>query len=50
MMNVINYAKKVYFEQREQWDKMVVRDMEADFSWNNSALQYEGMYDWMINW
>ena len=50
MLNVINYAKKVYFEQREQWDKMVVRDMEADFSWNNSALQYEGMYDWMINW
>ena len=50
MLGVINYAKHIYFNHRDQWDKMVVRDMEADFSWNSSALQYEGMYDWMINW
>jgi starch synthase len=50
MLGVINYAKHIYFNHRDQWDKMVVRDMEADFSWNSSALQYEGMYNWMINW
>ena len=50
MLGVINYAKSVYFDHRSEWDKMVRRAMEADFSWNSSARQYEGMYDWMINW
>lgn len=50
MLGVINYSKKVYYEHRNEWDKMVKRGMETDFSWNSSARQYEGMYDWMINW
>ena len=50
MLGVINYSKHIYYNHRDQWDKMVKRDMEADFSWNSSARQYEGMYDWMINW
>ena len=48
MLNVINYAKSVYFDHRENWDKIIKRGMEADFSWNSSALQYEGMYKWLI--
>ena len=48
MLGVINYAKKVYFEQRSEWDKMVKRGMDTDFSWNSSARQYEGMYSWLI--
>lgn len=50
MLNAINYSKKVYYENRSEWDKMVKRGMEKDFSWNSSAKQYEGMYDWIINW
>ncbi|MCQ2459235.1 MAG: glycogen synthase GlgA [Ruminococcus sp.] len=50
MLGVINYSKHVYFNRREQWDLIVKRAMETDFSWNSSALQYEGMYTWMINW
>lgn len=50
MLGVINYSKHIYYNHRDQWDKMVKRGMEADFSWNSSARQYEGMYDWMINW
>lgn len=50
MLNAINYSKKVYYENRKEWDKMVKRCMEKDFSWNSSARQYEGMYSWMINW
>ena len=23
-------------------------DMEKDFSWGSSALQYQGMYDWIL--
>ena len=50
MLGVINYSKHIYYNHRDQWDKMVQRGMETDFSWNSSARQYEGMYNWMINW
>jgi starch synthase len=50
MLGTINYSKHIYFNHRKQWDKMVQRAMEQDFSWNSSARQYEGMYSWMINW
>lgn len=50
MLGAINYSKSVYYDHRSEWDKIVKRDMEADFSWNSSARQYEGMYSWMINW
>lgn len=50
MLNVINYAKKIYFENRKDWDKISKRGMKKDFSWSSSARQYEGMYSWMINW
>lgn len=45
MLNVVNYAKYVYFCQRERWDEMVERAMKKDFSWANSARQYEALYD-----
>lgn len=50
MLGVINYSKNVYYDHRNEWDAMVKRGMETDFSWGSSALQYEGMYSWMINW
>lgn len=50
MLGIINYAKNVYFNCRNDWDKLVERGMEKDFSWNSSAKQYEGLYNWMINW
>ena len=50
MLGVINYSKSVYYDHRGEWDKMVKRGMETDFSWNSSARQYEGMYNWMLGW
>ena len=50
MLGAINYSKSIYFDHRKEWDAMVKRGMETDFSWNSSARQYEGMYSWMINW
>ncbi|MBR6792052.1 MAG: starch synthase, partial [Ruminococcus sp.] len=50
MLNVINYSKKVYYENRAEWDKMVKRGMETDYSWSSSAKQYEGMYSWLLGW
>ena len=40
--------KKIYFDHREDWDDIVRRGMEQDFSWSSSALQYQGMYDWIL--
>ena len=44
MMNVINLAKKVYYEDKQEWNKIIDRGMAADFSWNASARQYEDLY------
>ncbi|MBR3224029.1 MAG: glycogen synthase [Atopobiaceae bacterium] len=44
LLDAINRAKTLYFETRESWDKMVVRDMEKDVSWANSAQQYRNLY------
>ena len=48
LLYTINYAKKIYFDHREDWDDIVRRGMEQDFSWSSSALQYQGMYDWIL--
>ena len=45
LINTINYAKKVFFETRKEWDDMVKRAMTADYSWNSSARKYEELYD-----
>lgn len=44
LLDAINRAKTLYFEQRKYWDEMVKRDMEKDFSWENSAKQYKDLY------
>jgi starch synthase len=45
MLNIINYAKHIYFTRRDEWDKMVERGMKADFSWKESAKKYEELYN-----
>lgn len=47
MLNVINYAKSVYFNNRDNWNQIIKRGMTTDFSWGSSALQYAGMYKWL---
>ncbi len=47
MLNVINYAKSVYFNNRDNWNQIIKRGMTTDFSWSSSALQYAGMYKWL---
>lgn len=45
MLNIINYAKHVYFNQRANWDKIIKRGMEVNYSWSNSARKYEELYN-----
>ena len=44
LLDAINRAKTLYFENRKGWDEMVVRDMEKDVSWEVSAKQYRNLY------
>ena len=48
MMHAVRYAEKIFYDKKRDWNKMVERAMNADFSWKQSALKYQEMYDWMI--
>lgn len=45
MLATVRTAEKLYYENKEEWDAMIDRAMAKDFSWNNSARQYEAMYN-----
>lgn len=45
MMAAVRYAEKIYYDKKRDWNKIVERAMKKDFSWNNSARQYEELYD-----
>ncbi len=47
MLNQINYAKHVYYDQRDNWDRIIERGMSVDWSWQNSANIYRDLYDRM---
>ena len=44
LLDTVNRAKTLYFEYRDSFDKMVVRDMNKDVSWEKSAAQYRELY------
>lgn len=48
MLDTINYAKHVYFNCREEWDAMLKRGMNMDFSWSESAKKYNNLYNNLI--
>ncbi len=50
MLGTINYAKKVFFENKREWNKIVDRGMTKDFSWSTSAREYENLYRQMLGW
>ena len=44
LLDAINRAKTLYFTNRWCWDEMVQRNMQKNFSWDNSAKQYKDLY------
>ena len=48
MMHAVRYAEQIYYDRKREWNKMVDRAMQADFSWKVSAGKYQEMYDWLI--
>lgn len=45
MLNMIRYAKDVYENHRAEWEAMVKRAMQCDYSWKASAKEYEKLYN-----
>ena len=48
MLATVRYAEKIFYDRKREWNKMVDRAMQADFSWKVSAGKYQEMYDWLI--
>ena len=44
MMHVVNYATDIYYNKKQEWNKIVKNAMSADFSWDISAQKYIDMY------
>ena len=50
MMNTINYAKHVFYNNKREWNKIVDRGMLKDFSWASSAKKYQKLYDNLLGY
>ena len=50
LLDAINRAKTLYFNNRYHWDEVVQRDMDKDVSWENSAKQYKDLYLELTPW
>ena len=50
LLDAINRAKSLYFNNRYHWDEVVQRDMAKDVSWTNSARQYKDLYLELTQW
>ena len=48
LLNTVNYSKYVFFEKKAEWNKMVDRGMQKDYSWKNSKSNYEGLYSYLM--
>lgn len=44
LLRMIRYAKRIFDEDKKEWQNMMERAMRADFSWNVSAGRYEELY------
>ena len=49
MLDRVRYAQNVFQNKKRDWNKIVERAMNADFSWKASAKKYEDMYDELVD-
>ena len=45
MLNTINYAKEVYYNDKQSWYGIMERAMNSDYSWQKSAEKYQELYN-----
>ncbi len=49
LLEAIKRALTIYLEKPEQWRRLMVNGMKADYSWERSAGQYAQLYDKAIH-
>ena len=50
LLDGINRAKECFFMHRDNFNSMVIRDMQKDVSWSSSAEKYRSLYLELTNW
>lgn len=45
LIKVIDYAKDVYYNRKDEWKKLMKAAMKKDYSWTVSASKYINMYE-----
>lgn len=48
MLYTIEYAKKIFFDNKETWNQIITRGMNEDFSWKSSADSYSNLYKHLL--
>ncbi|MFP3154490.1 glycogen synthase GlgA [Lachnospiraceae bacterium ZAX-1] len=48
MLKTINYSKKIFFDKKRNWNQMIERAMNNDYSWSVSTGKYEGLYRYLL--
>ncbi len=48
MLHTVRYAEQIYYDKKRDWNKIVERAMNADFSWDHSAKKYEELYQSLL--
>lgn len=45
LLHAIKGAMQLYYRDKKEWNGLVKRGMRKDFSWENSAAEYAGLYN-----
>ncbi|WP_156286404.1 glycogen synthase [Oceanivirga salmonicida] len=45
MLNTIRYAEDIYFNKKEIWNELLLKNFEIDNSWEKSANEYVKLYE-----
>lgn len=48
MLDAIDRAKDLYFNNKRRWNQLIERGMKKDFSWHSSKQRYEELYNSLI--
>ena len=48
MLDIVRYAKYIYFDHKREWNKIIDRGMKKDYSWVLSARRYSELYQSLL--
>ena len=49
LLNTVNYSQYIYFCKKTEWNKIVDRGMNKNYSWTHSKGDYENLYNFLMN-